>query len=68
MTMNEALAAKARGLTREQIIGQLRAVAESNLRADIRTIERAWKENRQANDRRDSSPIVVRAKSCCGTL
>jgi hypothetical protein len=44
MTLNEALAAKARGLTKEQIVAQLRAVAENNLRADIRTIERAWKE------------------------
>jgi hypothetical protein len=44
MTLNEALAAKTRGLTKEQIIAQLRAVAENNLRADIRTIERAWKE------------------------
>ena len=42
MTLNEALAVKARGLTKEQI--NLRAVAENNLRADIRTIERAWKE------------------------
>jgi hypothetical protein len=41
MTLNEALAAKTRGLTKEQIIAQLRAVAENNLRADIRTIERA---------------------------
>jgi hypothetical protein len=47
MTLNEALAVKARGLTKEQIIAQLRAVAESNLRADIRTIDRAWKENHQ---------------------
>ena len=37
-------AGKARGLTKEQIIAHLRAVAENNLRADIRTIERAWKE------------------------
>jgi hypothetical protein len=44
MTLTEALAVKARGLTKEQIIGHLRAVAENNLRADIRTIERAWKE------------------------
>jgi hypothetical protein len=44
MTLNEALAAKARGLTKEQIVAQLRAVAENNLRANIRTIERAWKE------------------------
>jgi hypothetical protein len=44
MTLNEALAVKARGLTKEQIIAHLRAVAENNLRADIRTIERAWKE------------------------
>jgi hypothetical protein len=43
MTLNEALAVKARGLTKEQIIAHLRAVAENN-RADIRTIERAWKE------------------------
>jgi hypothetical protein len=28
MTLNEALAAKTRGLTKEQIIAQLRAVAE----------------------------------------
>ena len=48
MTLNEALAVKARGLTKEQIIAHLRAVAENNLRADIRTIERAWKENREA--------------------
>ena len=44
MTLNEALAVKARGLTKEQIIAHLRAVAENNLRADIRTIERVWKE------------------------
>jgi hypothetical protein len=44
MTLTEALAVKARGLTKEQIIAHLRAVAENNLRADIRTIERAWKE------------------------
>ena len=44
MTLTEALAVKARGLTKEQIIAHLRAVAESNLRADIRTIDRAWKE------------------------
>jgi hypothetical protein len=44
MTLNEALAVKARGLTKEQIIAHLRAVAENNLRADIRTIERALKE------------------------
>ena len=44
MTLNEALAVKARGLTKEQIIAYLRAVAENNLRADIRTIERASKE------------------------
>ena len=44
MTLYEALAVKARGLTKEQIIAHLRAVAENNLRADIRTIERAWKE------------------------
>jgi hypothetical protein len=44
MTLNEALAVKARGLTKEQIIALLRTVAENNLRADIRTIERAWKE------------------------
>ena len=44
MTLNEALAVKARGLTKEQIIAHLRAVAESNLRADIRTIDRVWKE------------------------
>ena len=43
MTLNEALAVKARGLTKEQLIALLRAVAENNLRADIRTIERAWK-------------------------
>ena len=47
MTLTEALAVKARGLTKEQIIAHLRAVAENNLRADIRTIERAWKENHQ---------------------
>ena len=47
MTLNEALAVKARGLTKEQIIAHLRAVAESNLHADIRTIDRAWKENHQ---------------------
>ena len=47
MTLNEALAVKARGLTKEQIIAHLHAVAENNLRADIRTIERAWKENHQ---------------------
>jgi len=41
MTLNEALAVKARGLTKEQIIAHLRAVAENNL--DIRTIERPWK-------------------------
>jgi hypothetical protein len=44
MTLNEALAVKARGLTKERIIAHLRGVAENNLRADIRTIERAWKE------------------------
>ena len=44
MTLTEALAVKARGLTKEQIIAHLRAVAENNLRADIRTIERVWKE------------------------
>lgn len=44
MTLTEALAVKARGLTKEQIIAHLRGVAENNLRADIRTIERAWKE------------------------
>ena len=44
MTLTEALAVKARGLTKEQIIAHLRAVAENNLRADIRTIERGWKE------------------------
>ena len=44
MTLTEALAVKARGLTKEQIIAHLRAVAENNIRADIRTIERAWKE------------------------
>jgi hypothetical protein len=38
------LAVKARGLTKEQLIALLRTVAENNLRADIRTIERAWKE------------------------
>jgi hypothetical protein len=37
MTLTEALAVKARGLTKEQIIAHLRAVAEDNLRADIRT-------------------------------
>ena len=45
MTLNEALAVKARGLTKEQLIALLRAVAENNLRADIRTIERAWKQS-----------------------
>jgi hypothetical protein len=35
MTLTEALAVKARGLTKEQIIVHLRAVAESNLRADV---------------------------------
>ena len=44
MTLTEALAVNARGLTKEQVIAHLRAVAENNLRADIRTIERAWKE------------------------
>ena len=44
MTLTEALAVKARGLAKEQIIAHLRAVAENNLRADIRTIERASKE------------------------
>ena len=44
MTLTEALAVKARGLTKEQIIAHLRAVAENNLRADVRTIERAWRE------------------------
>jgi hypothetical protein len=44
MTLSEALAVKARGLTKEQLIALLRTVAEDNLRADIRTIERAWKE------------------------
>jgi hypothetical protein len=44
MTLTEALAVKARGPTKEQIIAHLRVVAEDNLRADIRTIERAWKE------------------------
>jgi hypothetical protein len=44
MTLSEALAVKARGLTREQLVALLRADAENNLRADIRTIERAWKE------------------------
>jgi|HubBroStandDraft_4_1064222.scaffolds.fasta_scaffold1623968_2 hypothetical protein len=39
MTLNEALAVKARGLTKEQIIAHLRAVAENNLRADIRIID-----------------------------
>ena len=42
--MTLTLAVKARGLTKEQIIAHLCAVAESNLRADIRTIDRAWKE------------------------
>ena len=32
MTLNEALAVKARGLTKEQIIAHLRAVAGNNLR------------------------------------
>jgi hypothetical protein len=41
MTLSEALAVKARGLTKEQLIALLRTVAENNLRADIRTIERA---------------------------
>jgi hypothetical protein len=49
MTLNETLAVKARGLTKEQIIAHLRAVAENNLRADIRTIERAWKEKPLSN-------------------
>jgi len=40
MTLNEALAVKARGLTKEQIIAHLRAVAENNLRADIRNLAR----------------------------
>jgi hypothetical protein len=44
MTLTEALAVKARGLTKEQIIAHLRAAAENNLRADVRTIERAWRE------------------------
>ena len=44
MTLTEALAVKARGLAKEQIIAHLRAVAENNLRADVRTIERAWRE------------------------
>ena len=44
MTLTEALAVKARGLTKQQIIAHLRPVAENNFRADIRTIERAWKE------------------------
>jgi hypothetical protein len=56
MTLNEALAAKARGLTKEQIVAQLRAVAENNLRADIRTIERAWKENRESNPEISAQP------------
>jgi hypothetical protein len=43
MTLQEAFAAKALGLTKEQIIAQLRAVAENNLRASILTIERAYK-------------------------
>jgi hypothetical protein len=43
MTLHEALAVKARGLTKEQISAHLRAVAENNLRADILTIERAYK-------------------------
>ena len=43
-TLPNDIAVKARGLTKEQIIAHLRAVAENNLRADIRTIERAWKE------------------------
>ena len=43
--MTLTLAVKARGLTKEQIIALFRAVAENNLRADIRTIERAWKES-----------------------
>ena len=45
MTLTEALAVKARGLSKEQIIAHLRVVAESKLRADIRTIDRVWKEN-----------------------
>jgi hypothetical protein len=44
MTLTEALAVKARGLTKEQIIAHLRAVAGNNVGADIRTIERAWQE------------------------
>ena len=43
MTLTEALAVKARGLTKEQIIAHLRAFSQNNLRADVRTIERAWK-------------------------
>ena len=43
MTLTEALAVKASGLNKEQIIAHLRAVAENNLRADIRTIDRVWK-------------------------
>ena len=43
MTLHEAFAVKALGLTKEQIIAHLRAVAENNLRADILTIERAYK-------------------------
>jgi hypothetical protein len=57
MTLNEALAAKTRGLTKEQIIAQLRAVAENNLRADIRTIERAGRKNREAIQKYRHSPI-----------
>jgi hypothetical protein len=53
------LAVKARGLTKEQIIAHLRAVAEDNLRADIRTIERAWKEKPS-----EGNGGNVEAKSC----
>ena len=58
MTLTEALAVKARGLTKEQIIAHLRAVAENNLRADIRTIERAWKE--KPSDHRGAARSDIR--------
>ena len=44
MTLTEALAVKARDLTKEQIIAHLRAAAENDLRTDVRTIDRAWRE------------------------
>jgi hypothetical protein len=36
MTLHEAFAVKALGLTKERIIAHLRTVTENNLRADIR--------------------------------